>query len=163
LSGKGSDEPISVTEITAASREEKAGAETAPVVVGPGDGRLAGVRNSIQLEHAPLVVAVGPFLYFLKELRSSIWKADWLVLIFERVEGRLSGNGQCGDNLVEPCILFVLLANVFLNTHDSVISLAVRERHEDIEDAQEAIRLVLFPFCLSVLRPRESFGDTEVG
>jgi hypothetical protein len=81
--------------VAAAAREEEAGRQTLLVMVlardRPRDGRLARARQAAQPEDAPLVLPIRPAVYLAQEVDARVGEADRLVLLGERVEGRVFG------------------------------------------------------------------------
>ena len=82
-----------VPRVAAAAREEEARCETLPVVVparhGPRDGRLARARLPAQPEDVPLVWPIRPVVYLIEQSDARVGQACRLVLLRERVEGRV--------------------------------------------------------------------------
>jgi len=82
-----------MADVTAAAREEEAGSETLPIVVPARDRsrdrRLACARQAAQPEDASLVWSLRPVMYLVEDADARLSEACRLVLLRERVEGRI--------------------------------------------------------------------------
>ena len=94
-----------VPHVAAAAREEEARCQSLPVAVParhrPRDGRLARARQPAQPEDAPLICAVRPVVYLVEEGNARVGQAGRLVLLRERVEGRIFGARETIEGVVE--------------------------------------------------------------
>ena len=97
-----------VPHVAAAAREEEARCELLPVVVPashrPRDGRLARARQPAQPEDAPLIRPVRPAVYLVEEGDARVGQAGRLVLLRERVEGRIFGARETIEGVVRSCL-----------------------------------------------------------
>jgi hypothetical protein len=96
-----------VPHVAAAAREEEARCQSLPVAVParhrPRDGRLARACQPTQPEDAPLIRPVRPAVYLVEEGDARVGQAGRLVLLRERVEGRIFGARETIEGVVEPC------------------------------------------------------------
>jgi hypothetical protein len=108
-----------VPHVAAAAREEEARCKTLPVVISaryrPRDGRLARARQPTQPEDAPLVLAIRPAVYLVEEGDARVGQAGRLVLLRERVEGRIFGARETIEGVVGSCLRGLLSAPLLLD------------------------------------------------
>jgi hypothetical protein len=92
---KARHKPACVAYVAAAAREEEASCKTLFVMVParhcPRDRRLARACQPTQPEEAPLVLPIRPAVYLVEEVDARVGEAGRLVLLGERVEGRVFG------------------------------------------------------------------------
>jgi hypothetical protein len=110
----------SMSNVTAAAREEEARCQTLLVVVHarhrPRDGRLARARQPAQPEDAPLILPIRPGVYLVEESDARIGEAGRLVLLRERVEGRIFGARETSEGVVGSCLSGLLSAPLLLDS-----------------------------------------------
>jgi hypothetical protein len=109
-----------VPHVATAAREEEARRQTLPLVVParhrPRDRRLARARQPAQPEDAPLILAVCPAVYLVEEGDARVGQAGRLVLLRERVEGRVFGAWETSEGVVGSCLRGLLSAPLLLDS-----------------------------------------------
>ena len=101
------DKLASMSDVSAASREEEAGPQALLVEVFTGDGprnrRLPCASHAVQPEYAAVQVvsAVSPVVYLLEKVGAGIGKAEWVVLSLICVEWSVRGSGQGLEQLIK--------------------------------------------------------------
>jgi hypothetical protein len=98
------DESVRPADITAASREEKAGTQMLPCII-PARNRacdccFASASQAAQPEDVLLALPVCPFVYAVQEIDASVGEAGGLMLRGVRVEWRVLRVRKTGDKVL---------------------------------------------------------------